>query len=56
MFFIKNIVLIWEEDNCYRANKERAFMNMIYLNKNYYFDNLRTINWQKCLIGRNTKL
>lgn len=30
------------------AGKERAFMDMIYLNKNYYFDNLRSINWQKC--------
>jgi len=22
---------------------------MLYLNKNYYFDNLRSIDWQKCL-------
>ena len=37
------------EDNYYRADKERAFMDMIYLNKDYYFDNIRTIDWQKCL-------
>ena len=37
------------ENNYYRATKERAFMDMIYLNKNYYFDNLRTVDWQKCL-------
>jgi len=36
------------EDNYYRASKERAFMDMIYLNKNYYFDNLRTLDWRKC--------
>lgn len=36
------------EKNYYKAIKERAFMDMIYLNKNYYFDNLRTIDWQKC--------
>jgi len=36
------------EDNYYRADKERAFMDMLYLNKNYYFDNLRIIDWQKC--------
>jgi len=23
-------------------------MDMIYLNKNYYFDNLRTIDWEEC--------
>jgi len=36
------------ENNYYRATKERAFMDMIYLNKNYSFDNLRTIGWAKC--------
>ena len=36
------------ENNYYRATKERAFMDMIYLNKKYYFDNLRAIDWQKC--------
>ena len=36
------------EDNYYRASKERAFMDMLYINKNYYIDNLRNIDWQKC--------
>ncbi len=36
------------KDKYYRATKERAFMDMIYLNKNYYFDNLRTIDWEEC--------
>jgi len=30
------------------ANKERAFLDMVYLNKNYYFDNLDSIDWKKC--------
>lgn len=29
------------------ASKERAFMDMLYLYKNYYFDNLHSINWDK---------
>jgi predicted transcriptional regulator of viral defense system len=50
---LKNKVLLNQKgiiykDNYYRATKERAFMDMLYLNKNYYFDNLRTINWQNC--------
>ncbi len=50
---LKNEILLNKEgiiyeDNYYRATKERAFMDMIYLNKNYYFDNLRTIDWKKC--------
>src|SRR3989338_2384710 len=30
------------------ATPERAFLDMIYLFPNYYFDNLRSINWEKC--------
>lgn len=35
-------------DNYYIATPERAFLDMIYLDKNYYFDNLSSINWKKC--------
>jgi len=35
-------------DNQAIASKERAFLDMIYLSKNYYFDNLRSIDWEKC--------
>ncbi len=44
---------IINENNYSRASKERAFMDMLYLNKNYYFDNLKNINWQKCLAMLN---
>ena len=30
------------------ASKERAFLDMIYLFKEYYFDNLAGIDWQVC--------
>ena len=30
------------------ATAERAFLDMIYLFPNYYFDNLKSIDWQKC--------
>lgn len=30
------------------ATPERAFLDMIYLFPNYYFDNLKPINWGKC--------
>lgn len=29
------------------ATKERAFLDMIYINKNFYFDNLSVLNWDK---------
>ena len=31
-----------------QASKERAFMDALYLYKNYHFDNLRSIDWNKC--------
>lgn len=30
------------------ASKERAFLDMIYLFDNYFFDNLNGIDWKKC--------
>lgn len=30
------------------ATPERAFLDMIYLFPNYYFDNLQSIDWEKC--------
>lgn len=30
------------------ANRERAFLDMIYLFKDYYFDNLKSLNWNQC--------
>jgi len=30
------------------ASKERAFLDALYLNPNYHFDNLASIDWAKC--------
>ena len=27
------------------ATKERAFLDMIYINSSYHFDNIRSVNW-----------
>ncbi|NCQ16543.1 hypothetical protein GW814_02750 [Candidatus Falkowbacteria bacterium] len=36
------------QDNYGLASPERAFLDMIYLFPEYYFDNLRSIDWEKC--------
>jgi hypothetical protein len=43
-----NFTGIISKDNYSVATTERAFLDMIYLFPNYYFDNLRSINWDKC--------
>ncbi len=50
---IKDVILfntsgILNKDNYSIATPERAFLDMIYLFPNYYFDNLKPINWAKC--------
>lgn len=30
------------------ASKERAFLDTLYLEKDFYFDNLNGINWERC--------
>ncbi len=50
---IKNITLmnqlgLEEKENYYVATKERAFLDAIYLYKNYHFDNLSSLDWNKC--------
>lgn len=50
---IKDAVLynstgIISKDNYSIATLERAFLDMIYLFPNYYFDNLKSIDWGKC--------
>ena len=50
---IKNEILmnpkgLLKKENYYIASKERAMLDTLYLYKNYHFDNLRQINWDKC--------
>lgn len=49
---IKNTILtnslgIEIKDNYSIASPERAFLDILYLNKNYYFDNPGPLNWDK---------
>jgi len=39
---------IIQQRNYAIAEKERALLDIMYLNKEYYFDNLSKINWDKC--------
>lgn len=39
---------IEHKNNYSIASVERAFLDMIYISPNYYFDNLGPINWEKC--------
>lgn len=50
---LKDIVLfnsagVDNKENYSIASPERAFLDTIYLFPEYYFDNLRPINWEKC--------
>ena len=36
------------ENNYSIATPERAFLDTIYLSPEYYFDNLKSINWERC--------
>jgi hypothetical protein len=42
------------------ATPERAFMDMIYLFPDYYFDNLKPLDWEQCFdllrIYENTRM
>lgn len=49
---IKNSILINQmgievEDTYFTASPERAFLDVVYLNKEYHFDNLVNIDWNK---------
>lgn len=46
---LMNSVGIINKGTYFEASKERAFLDMIYLFGDYYFDNLRSIDWQECL-------
>ena len=49
---IKDLILtnnasIEHKENYSIATPERAFLDVVYLNKDYYFDNLSELNWDK---------
>ena len=44
-----NTAGILSNKNFSQASPDRAFLDMIYLQPKYYFDNLDAVNWEKCL-------
>ena len=44
---LTNSLNIERKGNSYIASKERAFLDTLYLNKSYHFDNLSSIDWEK---------
>lgn len=50
---LKNEILLNKKgvvakEGYFQASKERAFLDMIYLHKDYYFDNLKSLDWDVC--------
>lgn len=46
-YVLSNILGIKNENNISMATKERAFLDRIYINKDYHFDNLDCLDWNK---------
>ncbi len=44
---LTNRIGIIEKDNYFIAEKERAFLDSVFLYKDFHFDNLKPLNWQK---------
>lgn len=46
-YVLSNGIGIEHSDNIAIASKERAFLDRIYISKDYHFDNLDALNWDK---------
>lgn len=46
-YVLSNIVGIKQDKNVAIASKERAFLDRIYVSKDYHFDNLNALDWHK---------
>ena len=46
-YVLSNTIGIENSDGYARATKERAYLDRIYVNKEYYFDNLNSLDWGK---------
>lgn len=46
---LTNVIGVEDKNNYSIASTERAFLDTIYLNKEYHFDNLLPLNWDKAL-------
>jgi len=48
-YVLSNTIEIEHKDGYAMATRERAFLDRIYISKDYHFDNLATLNWDKVL-------
>jgi len=46
-YVLSNTMGVEQIDNVAMATKERAFLDRMYVSKDYYFDNLDTLDWDK---------
>ena len=46
-FLFNKTGIVKDSTGVLKADCERAVADMLYFNKNYYFDNKSDINWQK---------
>ena len=46
-YVLSNTSGIEHEDGIAMATKERAFLDRVYISKDYHFDNLSALNWEK---------
>jgi len=44
---LTNLEGVFEQEGYFIASLERAFLDAVYIYKNYHFDNLSTIDWEK---------
>lgn len=44
---LTNNLGVENQEECSKATKERAFLDTIYINKDYHFDNLSPLDWAK---------
>ena len=47
MTLLSDATGVENKNNCAIATKERAFLDILYVNKDYFFDNLSPLNWDK---------
>jgi len=45
---LSNTAGVVNKETYFIASKERAFLDVLYLYKEYYFDNLNSLNWEFC--------
>ncbi len=46
-YVLSNMIGIQEKDNVATATKERAFLDRVYISKDYHFDHLDVLDWDK---------